>query len=334
MKTSFIDLHLHLDGSLYLPWQYEKALEGGSISKEVSFNDYYQMMFRTDYKTREEGMTRFNLPIAILQTKENISLSVYNLIKQLSEEGLVYAEIRYAPQQHTSILSQDEVVQASIDGLNKALNDFSTIKANLILCCMHKGDHADVNMKENLETVEVAYKYLNKGVCAIDLAGYENTGPFMAYKPIFDKCKELGVPYTIHAGEMGNGAHVPDAIKMGAHRIGHGIHIVDNEEWLQEVIDKQIPLEICLSSNCKNERNYNGHPLKLFLEKGIKVTLNTDNKTFAKTCLQNEHYQCKMIGITEETLMQCTYNAIDVAFCNEETKQWIRKQIEERNENK
>lgn len=334
MQTYFIDLHLHLDGSLYLPWQYEKALEAGAISKDISFNDYYQMMFRTDYKTREEGMTRFNLPISVLLTKENIQEGVYLLIKQLSEEGLVYAEIRFAPQQHTLYLTQDEVVHASIDGLNKALSDFPNIKANLILCCMHKGNHADVNMKENFETIDVAYKYLNKGVVGIDLAGYENTGPFMAYKPLFDKALELGIPFTIHAGEMGNGAHVPYAIEMGAHRIGHGIDAIQNDTWLQEIIDKQIPLEICLSSNCKNERNYNAHPLKTYLEKGVKVTLNTDNKTFAKTCLQNEHYQCKMIGIAEETLMKCTYNAIDAAFCNQETKEWIRKRIEEINENK
>ncbi len=333
MKTHFIDLHLHLDGSLYLPWQYEKALEFKTIESDTTFEEYYDKMYQTEFKTREEGFKRFDIPIAVLQTKESLADSVYLLLKQCYELGLVYVEIRFAPQQHTSILSQDEVVASTIEGLNRGMNEFD-IKGNLILCCMHKGDHASFNMKENLETVEVASKYLNKGVCAIDLAGYENTGPFMAYEPIFIKAKELGIPYTIHAGEMGEGVHVPEAIKMGAHRIGHGINCIQNEEWLQEVVDTQIPLEVCVTSNCGLERNYAKHPIRTLLERNVKVTLNTDNMTFSRTNLNYEHYECKMLGISEETLMQCTYNAIDAAFCNQETKEWIRKKIEEMNENK
>ena len=292
----------------------------------MSFEEYYNLMYKTDYKTREEGMKRFDLPIFVLQTKKNLFDGIYLLIKELYEQGLVYAEIRFAPQQHTAQLTQDEVVCAVIDGLNQAMNDFD-IKANLILCLMHKGNHASVNMKENFETIEVCRKYLNHGVVGLDLAGYENTGPFDAYQPLFDKAKEYGIPYTIHAGEMGNGSHVPIAIQMGASRIGHGIDCIQNEAWLQEVIDKQIPLEICLSSNCRNERNYAAHPIRTLLNKNVKVTINTDNMTFSKTNLYNEHYQCKMIGIDDITLMKCTYNAIDAAFCNQETKEWIRNKI-------
>ena len=277
---ALIDLHLHFDGSLYLPWQYERACEEGIVSN-MSFEEYYNLMYRTDYPTREEGMKRFDMPIAVLQSEDNLYTAIYQLIERLYHMGLLYAEIRFAPQQHTSLLSQDEVVGATIEGMNHAMNDFD-IKTNLILCLMHKGD-ACTNMKENFETVDVAYKYLNQGVVALDLAGYENTGPFIAYKPLFDRALELGIPFTIHAGEMGNGSHVPLAIQMGASRIGHGIDSIQNEIWLQEIIDKQIPLEICCSSNCKNERNYAAHPIRMFIEKGVKVTINTDNMTFAKT---------------------------------------------------
>ncbi|MGN1344585.1 MAG: adenosine deaminase [Traorella sp.] len=328
MNWAKIDLHLHLDGSLYLPWLYETSKKREVIDSKMSFEEYYEMVYRSDFPTKEEGMKRFDIPIAVMQTKEDLFMSIYGLIQILHEQGLLYAEIRFAPQQHCLYgLSQKEVVEAVIEGMNQALLDFDDIRIGIILCMMHKGHDASFNMKENFETIEVAKMFLGKGVVGLDLAGYENTGPFMNYKPLFDKAYEYHIPYTIHAGEMGEGSHVMDAIEMKAWRIGHGINCIQNEKWLQEVIDKQIPLEVCVTSNVGLARNYAAHPIRTLLQKNVKVTINTDNMTFSRTTLNNEHEQLKALGISQEELKQCTYNAIDAAFCDDKTKQWIKDRI-------
>ena len=117
----------------------------------------------------------------------------------------------------------------------------------------------------------------------------------MNYAPLFEKAKEYGIPYTIHAGEMGEGAHVPEAMSMGALRIGHGINCIQDKRWLNEVVEKQIPLEVCVSSNISDARNYAAHPIRQLINAGAKVTVNTDNMMFSKTDLANEHSQLRKI---------------------------------------
>ena len=326
MSYAKIDLHLHLDGSINIDWGWKTALKKGLVEPTCTFEEYYNSLY-----TRKEGAPRmsiFDIPISVMQTHDELYEATYNLIKKLSEKGMVYAEIRFASQQHClEGLTQYEVLEAVVDGWKQASIDFPNIKTGIINCMMHKGDNAAFNMKENMETVEVTKKFLGNGVVGLDLAGYENTGPFMDYAPLFEKARELGIPYTIHAGEMGLGEHVPDAIAMGAHRIGHGILCVQNDAWLQQVIDTQIPLEVCVTSNCGLERNYAAHPVRKLIRSGVKVTINTDNMMFSRTDLAYEHAQLKDIGVTDEELKQCMYNAIDAAFCDEQTKEWIRNQL-------
>ncbi len=328
MNTAKIDLHLHLDGSLNLTWAWQTAIKRGIVADDCTFEQYYDQLHFKGYKTREEGFKKFEFPIAILQTKEDLHDSTYTLIKDLSDQGLIYAEIRFAPQQHTSGgLTQAEAVEAVIAGIKDAERDFPSITCRLINCLMHKGSEAAVNEKENMETIEVTKQFLNQGVVALDLAGYENTGPFTNYAPLFEKARELGIPYTIHAGEMGDGSHVPDAIAMGAWRIGHGVNCVQNEAWLNEVVEKQIPLEVCVSSNVKEDRNYASHPIRQLYQANAKVTINTDNMNFAKTNLANEHNQLRALGFTTEDLMICTLNAVDAAFCDEACKAKLRERL-------
>ncbi len=330
MKYAKIDLHLHLDGSLNLPWAWETAKKRGVVAPDYTFEEYYHFMHRTEFKNREERMTRFDFPIAVMQTKEDLAASMYNLIATLAEKELYYAEIRFAPQQHMlQGLSQTEVVEAVLAGRAQAQNDFPDIETGLINCMMHKGADAHTNWEANLETIRVTKEFLGKGVVALDLAGYENNGDFNLYAPLFEIAREQGIPYTIHAGEMGDGSHVPMAIAMGAYRIGHGINCVQNPEWLKEVVEKQIPLEVCLTGNTIGifNRKYCDHPIRQLLEAGVKVTINTDNMTFSETDLANEYAQLRALGVSMETLKRCAQNSIEAAFCSEETKEMLRKKM-------
>ena len=145
-RTALVDLHLHLDGSLDLPWAYEESKKVGLIDENCSFEDYYRIVYQTKYKNREDGFRKFALMCGVLQTRENLFTAAYNLVRRLSEKGMIYAEIRFASQQHMDKgLTQKEAVQAVIDGARKGMEDFPDIKVGIINCLMHKGENAAFN---------------------------------------------------------------------------------------------------------------------------------------------------------------------------------------------
>lgn len=102
---------------------------------------------------------------------------------------------------------------------------------------------------------------------------------------------------------------------------------MQKKEYLDAVLQSQIPMEICVSSNVKRDLNYAAHPVRRLLRAGAKVTINTDNMVFSRTDLANEHAQLMALGVTREQLWQCTLNAADAAFCDEETRQWLKAKL-------
>lgn len=327
---ALVELHCHLDGSLYLPWAYETAKKDHLIDPNWTFEDYYYEFYKIErVTTSQEAIQCFDFPLLVLQTKENITEAVYQLAHTLAKQGLIYAEIRFGTQLHTRKgLTQEEALKAAIEGVKKARVDFPSIRIGLIDCLMHAGTSANDNMKENLETVEIVHKYLGEEVVGLDLAGYENTGDFMLYKPLFDLANEYHIPYTIHAGEMGEGKHILDAINLGARRIGHGVNAIQDENYIKAEVDTQIPLEVCVSSNCGKARNYAAHPIRKLMDAGAKITINCDNMSYSRTSLLNEYRQLQAIGFTDEELYQCTHNAIEAAFCSNEVKEKLYKELE------
>ena len=327
MKTAKIELHLHLDGSLNIMWAYRKALQRNVIPQNETFEEFYNRLFAVNGQHSAQSIKKFDLVCDLLQYQIDLFEATYDLCRRLNENGLAYAEIRFASQQHCKKgLSQFDALEAVIEGAEKAMEDFP-IRIGIIDCLMHKGDSAMFNMEENLETIDVTEQLLGKTLVGLDLAGFENNCDFNEYAPLFEIASGKGIPYTIHAGEMGQGEHILDAIRMEASRIGHGINCIQDERYIQALCESQIPLEVCVSSNVKVDRNYASHPVRYMIERGLKVTLNTDNMIFARSDLLNEHNQMRMLGMDDETLMQCTWNALDAAFCDEETKECVRKAI-------
>ncbi|MGL4789980.1 MAG: adenosine deaminase, partial [Anaerotignaceae bacterium] len=166
-KFPLIDLHIHLDGSLS-PNSVIEMAKNDNISLPTYNEEELKTLLSAPLNCTDlnQYLQCFYIPTQVLQTKDNISFAVKSLIERLNEEGLVYAEIRFAPQKHLEKgLTQEEVIQSAINGMNTALNKYP-IKAQLILCAM-RGDN---NYQENMETIRLAEKYLGKGVAACDLA--------------------------------------------------------------------------------------------------------------------------------------------------------------------
>lgn len=327
MSSAKIDLHLHLDGSLNIKWAYDKAIQRGIIEDDTSFEDFYHLLFSNNDVHSAKSIRKFDLTCALLQHREDLFAATYDLCRRLNEMGLIYAELRFASQHHTKKgLSQLEALEAVVDGAKKAMADFE-IRVGIINCMMHKGDSESFNHDENIETIEVSKKLLNKGLVGLDLAGYENNCEFKDYGNLFELARSYNIPYTIHAGEMGQGQHILEALEMLPNRIGHGIDCIQDERYLKAILEAQVPLEVCVTSNIKTTLDYASHPVRTLLSKGLKVTVNTDNMMFSKTDLVNEHNQLRMIGVDDLTLRKCTLNALDAAFCDDETKEYLRSKI-------
>ena len=326
MNHKYIDLHLHIDGSLNVRWMYERALLRGVIPADMSFAAYYDTIFPKG----EQGdalFAKFDVPLAVMQCQEDIHDACYTLLKQISDDGVIYAELRFGPQLHTRKgLTQEQALLAAISGVRDAMKDFP-IKANILNAFMHAGNSAKVNEKENFETLYLTKKYFGQCVAGLDLAGYENNCDLNEYAPLFEEARKLNIPYTIHAGEMGNGANVPKAIAMGAERLGHGIFAVQDPSYVQMILDHDIPLEVCVTSNLYFGFTYATHPIRQLMDKGVKVTVNSDDMTFCLNNMPYEHYMLKKVGFTDEELLQCTLNAIDAAFLSEAEKQELRNRI-------
>ncbi|MFB0971458.1 MAG: adenosine deaminase [Neofamilia sp.] len=319
----YIDLHCHLDGSLDIETSFQLAISRGLISEDTNIEKFQKMMrVSSDNESLEEFLSKFELPISILQDEEALSLSTVGVIKKLSEDNIAYAEIRFAPQHHTRKgLSQEQVVLAVLEGIKRGAEIYEDVKVNLILCMM-RNDPVDTNPKENIKTIEIAKDYLERGVCAVDLAGGEMNN-LEEYKEYFEYAKSLEVPYIIHAGENPYPNNVDVAINFGAKRIGRGIHAIDDREVLEKLIESKIPIEVCITSNiqCKCAPSYEFHPIKELFDKGVKVTINTDNRTLSDTNLEKEIEKAKnYYGFTLDEIKKMQIDAIDSAFLTEKEK--------------
>lgn len=332
MKEKLIDLHLHLDGSLSLAsiqklatmQNMDNYVYDGRLS-ESAFNESILRKMQVDEscKNLKDYLERFAFALSFLQTAEAIEESVYTLLEECKALGMIYTEIRFAPQLHLEKgLTQREVIEAAIRGKKR-----SDLDSNLILCCMRSAENHEIN----LETIRLAAEYLDQGVCAVDLAGGEVHFPFESFALEFQLAKELGIPVTIHAGEADGPESVWLALSFGATRIGHGVRSVEDPELIKELAKRGIVLELCPTSNLHTHvfERIEEYPIRKLLDAGVKATINSDNMTVSNTNVKKELQLLQnTFKLSKEEIRQCKKHAVLAAFANEDTKQLLLNEIE------
>lgn len=312
-----VELHVHLDGSM----KPETVID--LFEKDMTVEEANQYLKVSDDCTDlAEYIETFRLPLEVLQTKEGLKRAASDLVEMFIEDNVIYAEVRFAPQLHTNKgLSYDDIIESVLEGF---VND--EIKINLILSCMRGED----TFKDNSLTIEYAHKYLGKGVCAIDLAGDEKQYPLVNYEYIFKEAKELKIPFTIHAGEMGHDESILEAIKIGAKRIGHGVNYLD-KDTIKAYIDHGVTLEVCPTSNVDTNifEKYSDHSINELYKRGVLVTINTDNRTVSNICLNDEYKRLnETFGFTMDDFIKMNKNALDAAFISIEEKEELLKRLD------
>ena len=319
-----IDLHLHLDGSMLPESAWEMAAERGIALPADTLEDFRRFIVVTaDCRSVNEYLKRFEMPLQILQDRASLERTAYELVRLLAGQGLRYAEIRFAPQLHLrKDLTQRDAVEAVLAGVKRGMRECPTIDIGVILCAMCVGDYG-INMEENLQTVREAARAMGEGVVAVDLAGAEGVTPLSGFRPVFDLARELGVPFTCHAGDSQGPETVRDALDFGTRRIGHGHHIFEDRALCARAIRDGVTLEICPTSNiqCSTRPSYEAHPLKQLMDMGISCTINTDNMILSDIDLDKEYDRCiEYMGLTVPDIIRCNINSVKAAFMAPEKK--------------
>ena len=287
IKLPKVELHCHLDGSL--PMGIIRELLGRDVKKE-------ELQVRDDCRNLAEYLEKFDLPLSCMQTETGLKRTSKAFLESLKQDNIQYVEVRFAP-----LLSVNEsldctrVIQSVLEGLEEAKKECG-IYYNVIACAMRHHTEED-----NLQMMKAARSFLGEGICAVDLAGNEAAFPMENFTELFQKAKKLGLPFTIHAGECGRVENVIEAVKCGASRIGHGIALRGHADAMAMCKEKQIGIEMCPISNLQTKAvaSKSEYPMREFLDAGLCVTINTDNRTVSNSSIQKEmEFVQKNSGIT------------------------------------
>jgi adenosine deaminase len=332
-KLPKTDLHVHLDGSLRLSTILELA-ERQKIELPARDPDGLRaaMHLGENCGTLVEYLKAFDVTLRVMQTEESLRRIAYELAEDAARENVRYMEVRYAPMLHTRRgLNLTIVVESVLEGLRQA-QERHGIEANVIICGIR-----NVSPEHSLEMAELAVAYKGRGVVGFDLAGAEYDHPAKHHKAAFQLVRDNNINVTIHAGEAYGPESVAQAIHVcGAHRIGHGCRLRENGDLLHYVNDHRIPLECCPSSNVQTGaiRDLASHPLKLYKNLGLRVTVNTDNRLITDTTVSRELWLCHtQMGLTLGDIRQIVLSGFKSAFLPFHVKQqYLRKVSEELNE--
>ena len=313
-KLPKTDLHVHLDGSVRLQTIIDLASEFGIKLPTTDVEELRKLIVCGDHTVSLDDYLRgFNIVNLVLQNKEGLRRAAYELAEDAAKENVRYMEVRYSPILHTlGGLKLTEISQAVIDGLKKGEHDFG-IQTGVIICGIRNMDPTT-----SLKLAELAIAFKNKGVIAFDLAGGEYNHPAKDHKDAFDLALRNNLNITIHAGE----AYGPESIHQalhycGTHRIGHGTRLVEDGDLLNYVNDHRIPLEICIKSNLhtKAVKSIKSHPIDFYIDYGLRVTINTDNRTISDTTVIDEYMLAiDKLGLDYATVKNVILNGFKSAF--------------------
>ncbi len=321
-------LHDHLDGGLRPQTILDLAPGAGHelpADDAESLGKWFEDSANSG--SLERYLETFDHTVAVMQSAENLRRVAQECVEDLADDGVVYAEVRYAPEQHLQGgLSLEQVVEAVKAGFEageeQARAKGQPIVVRQLLTAMR-------HQARSREIAELVVRYRDEGVLGFDIAGAEAGFPPTRHLDAFEYLQRENAHFTIHAGEAFGLPSIWEAIQWcGADRLGHGVRIVDDitrdadgryvlGRLASYVRDKRIPLEMCPRSNVQTgaATSVAEHPIGLLKELGFRVTVNTDNRLMSGTSMTEEMYGLvEAFGYTLQDLRWFTINAMKSAF--------------------
>ncbi|MFI2369452.1 adenosine deaminase [Streptomyces sp. NPDC018833] len=326
LRAPKVVLHDHLDGGLRPATIIELARSHGYEGLPTEDPEALAVWFRdaADSGSLERYLETFAHTCAVMQTREALERVAAECAEDLAADGVVYAEVRYAPEQHQERgLTLDEVVDAVNAGLREGeRRTDGRITVRALLTGMRHTDRS-------LEIAELTVAHRERGVAGFDIAGGEIGNPPARHLPAFQHLRRHNCHFTIHAGEAVGAESIHEAVQVcGAERIGHGVRITDDitvhddgtatlGHLASYVRDNRIALEVCPTSNLQTgaAKSYDTHPIDLLRRLGFRVTLNTDNRLVSGTDMSLEFvHMAEAFGYGPEVFEEFTVAAAEAAF--------------------
>jgi len=320
------DLHVHLDGAVRPETMIELAREYGKqmpVWDAEALRDYMHVQDAADLV---DYLKRFDITLEVMQTAPALERIAYELAEDAARENVRYMEVRYSPVLNAREgLSLEEAVQAPLRGLARAREHFG-IRTGIIICGLR-----NMSPLTSMDLADLTVQFKDRGVVAFDLAGAELNYPAKKHRDAFYRVVNANVAATIHAGE----AYGPESIHQALHycnanRIGHGTRLFEDPDLMRYVNDFRIPLEICLTSNVQTRAvpSFEAHPLRLYYDEGLVVTINTDNRLMSGTSVTEEHWRAhRHLGFTWDELCRIALMGFESAFLPHREKEALVAEV-------
>jgi adenosine deaminase len=315
-----VELHLHLDCSL----SYAAVAQ---LDESVSLEEYQREFIAPPRCTSlADFLTRAPRGFQLMQDEASLALVVEDVFEQLAADGVIYAEVRFAPLLHLERGLTPEQVVAAIDRATEACIRSSGIEARLILCTLRHFDR-----EQSLVTARLVQQFRGSRVAALDIAGDEAGYPIDAHIHAFHYAIEHGLYRTAHAGEARGPESVWETLReFRPSRIGHGVRSIEDAALVQHLIQERIHLEVCPTSNLQTgiSRDYAEHAVDKLYRAGVPLSISTDTRTITNITLSEEYRNLEEhFGWTGDDLTACNQAAINAAFIDEPAKSKLRGSI-------
>jgi adenosine deaminase len=320
-KEPKVELHLHLDCSL----SYELVRQ---LKPSVTLEEYKQSFIAPPKCTDlADYIKRAIKGFELMQTKEQLRLVTLDLFKQLKADNVVYAEIRFAPLQHTMQgLSPNEVVEMVNAATDEGIKIYG-VDAGIILCTLRHYTEA-----QSMETAELTKTFKGTHVVGFDIAADEAGFPIDNHIKAFQFAGASGVPCTAHAGEAKGAESVWETLKnFHPSRIGHGVRSAEDTALLSFLRANNIHLEVCPTSNVQTNvfDKVEHHSADKIYNAGVSMSINTDARTISNVTLADEYRLMEEVfHWSKAHFKKCNMEAIDHSFASDAIKQKARKKIE------
>jgi adenosine deaminase len=320
------DLHVHLDGSVRPATLLELARERGVPMPADDPEALAAHMHVQNARDLLDYLTRFDITLSVMQDAEALERAAFELAEDAAAENVRYMEVRFSPVLHLQAeLTMDTTVEAALRGLHRA-EAMYPIRTGVIICGIR-----NMSPHTSLSLADLTVQFKGKGVVAFDLAGAEYNNPAKMHREAFYRVGNANVAATIHAGE----AFGPESIHQALHycnanRIGHGTRLFEDPDLMRYVNDFRVPLEICLTSNVQTRavEDFGEHPLRLYYDEGLVVTLNTDNRLMSATTVTEEYWRAHQhLGFSWEELSHIALYGFESAFLPYKEKRALLQEV-------
>jgi adenosine deaminase len=321
------DLHRHLDGNIRLSTIWQLAQEHSLVLPADSL-EKLKSKVQIQQKTTDllAFLEKMELGVSVLASEQACFRIAYENIEDAKLAGLDYVELRFSPvfmaQAHN--LQIDQVVDAVIAGCKAGTKQYG-VPVNLIGILSRS--YGEATCHQELQALLRA----KDDIVALDLAGDEKGFPAIRFKQHFKLARDAGWNITVHAGEADGPHSIRQAIdELGATRIGHSVAAREEPHLMDFMANNNISIECCLTSNFQTGActNIADHPIKTFMERGIVVTLNTDDPGVSGIEIADEYKLAReVVGLSAEQLAQIQLNGVEVAFAADSVKRELLSQL-------